>query len=291
VTPSMQLDHHECAVLRQLRLELTETLQNLTTSMEGLERARRLCSTSMDEQVAAMKQLTTWVRGKLESTEEDIRKLETAIGDGFDEPAITEFLAGAVDRDVVEEKIHGLLGVDSVKKLSDLVLGVDGAEDMLGDLGFDESQVQAVLTKLVARQRQHCKHMYDIHAVIVYQGRGQAGHYICFVRQPDGAFICFDDEQVSELADVSQVRRAIADRGTDFFPAVVRTLVYRRRATEAHPTHEAIAESSKDTPGAVCAHQPLHLPGPGIVSPAPKYPSEARAAMWRTMENLALQLT
>jgi hypothetical protein len=76
-------------------------------------------------------------------------------------------------------------------------------------------------------------HIYDAHAVIMYHGKGHAGHYISFIRDVDGTFLCFDDEYVSEVADTAQVREQITSRGSANYPASVRTLVYRRRGAEA----------------------------------------------------------
>merc|ERR1712048_1322288 len=101
-------------------------------------------------------------------------------------------------------------------------------------------QVQGLLDKLGARQRLHCEHVYDVHAIVVYQGKGQAGHYVSFVRQSDGAFLCFDDVVVSELADAEKVREAINARSDDIYPASVRTLIYRRRSGGAASGEEAL---------------------------------------------------
>mmetsp|Transcript_49738 Transcript_49738/g.148528 ORF Transcript_49738/g.148528 Transcript_49738/m.148528 type:complete len:116 (+) Transcript_49738:289-636(+) len=85
--------------------------------------------------------------------------------------------------------------------------------------------------------------MYDVYAMVVYQGTGHAGHYVAYVRQSDGAFLCFDDEHVTEHARASAVRSDIAERGSEAYPASVRMVVYHRRGT--------------------AGGEPVVLPGPG----------------------------
>lgn len=100
-----------------------------------------------------------------------------------------------------------------------------------------------------------------MHAVLVYQGAGQFGHYVCFIRQADGAFLCFDDETVTEHQDAASVKAAIVERGSDLrehevaapipqdsLPASERVVVYRRRGAKAG--------------------EPLELPGPEAPAPA-----------------------
>merc|ERR1712232_94889 len=130
---------------------------------------------------------------------------------------------------VLEEKIKGLLGADTVKKLSALVIGPDGSEDMLADLGLESTCVKAIMEKLRERQSKLQEHMYEVYAIVVYIGQGMVGHYISFIRQPDGAFFCFDDERVSKVPTVAALREKIAPLGSEAVPASLRTLVYRRK--------------------------------------------------------------
>merc|ERR1712232_421362 len=161
-----------------------------------------------------------------------LREVEERLGDGLEEPALTDFLAGIVERQVVEEKVRGVLGVNTLKKLSDVVIGPDGSEDVLVDLGLDKDHVKAIVQKLKERAAKLQEHMYDVHAVVVYIGRGMVGHYISFIRQPDGAFFCFDDESVSRVPTVAALREKIATLGSEAEPASLRTLIYRRRCAE-----------------------------------------------------------
>eukprot|EP00927_Polykrikos_kofoidii_P032458 TRINITY_DN27645_c0_g1_i1.p1 TRINITY_DN27645_c0_g1~~TRINITY_DN27645_c0_g1_i1.p1 ORF type:complete len:1058 (-),score=163.68 TRINITY_DN27645_c0_g1_i1:45-3218(-) len=228
-TPSLHRNRYERARLSQLRNELRDTVSRLSDSTENLSKANWLSGQQLESQARNLNDLLVQLRKSLDSTEKEVGQLGDVIGDGFEEPSVKDFLAGAVDAETVETRIQGMLGANTVKKLSDLCLGVDGAEDILDELGLEHAHVQAVLDRLRERQRQHSEHMYDVHAVIVYQGRGQAGHYVCFIRQPDNTFLCFDDEHVTEYAAVSKVREAIRERSSDdYIPASVRTLVYRR---------------------------------------------------------------
>merc|ERR1712176_770484 len=80
---------------------------------------------------------------------------------------------------------------------------------------------------------------------------GHAGHYISYVRQNDSAFLCFDDESVSEHPCAGAVRADILGRGTEVYPMSVRMVVYSRRSS---------------------ASEPVELPGPLAVTECNKRP-------------------
>lgn len=265
-SPSLQRDRYELAKLRQLRGELNATIQSLSNGCKSLARANILCSQQFETGLLHLHEMLTQLQLRLDETEPQSHRLEDVIGDGFEEPTLTEFLEGVVHADIVEQNIQGLLGVDTVKKLSDMFHGVDGAVDMLLDLGLELEPAQALLAKLSDRHRRHHVHMFDVHAVIMYIGKGLVGHYVAFIRQPDGAFLSFDDERITEHADTGQVRQAIADYGSGANPASVRTLVYHRRSWEdSHPLGDAFVEGGGEARRCSGADEALELPGPRVV--------------------------
>ena len=77
--------------------------------------------------------------------------------------------------------------------MSELSSSIDGLDCSSIDYSEELGQISAHLQHIGA-------HIYDVQAVIVYQGRGQVGHYLAYVRQSDGAFLGFDDEAVVEYA-------------------------------------------------------------------------------------------
>lgn len=228
-TATMHSACYERAALRQSCAELSEALQHLASTEESLISARGWGGMQLDERVEAVRAEEKQVQGALDETKLRLQGLETLTGDGFDDPSLGEFLDGIASAGEVEGLLRKTLGATNVSKLSALLVGVDGSEDMLDDLGLSPEQGKELLERVGARQQRNCLHMYDVHALVIYIGRGEVGHYVSFVRQSDGCFLCFDDEHVSELPDVASVREAIASRGTDEHPASVRTLVYRRR--------------------------------------------------------------
>jgi len=246
-TPSMQRDRYERAKVRQLRSELGEALRHLGSGSESLEKANLSCACQLDPEFRSLAEMLRRLQHRAETTDQRLTELDEQIGDGFDEPPVPEFLRGVVDANVISNVVCGLLGANTVKKLADLVFdGDENGNDTLEQLvqsgalaRTDEARIGA---RLQQRWEEHRTHMYDVYALVVYQGTGHAGHYVVFVRQSDGAFLCFDDEHVSEHPCAGAVRAHIAERGSEAYPASVRMVVYRRR-TEG-------------------PSEPLELPGP-----------------------------
>merc|ERR1711957_276282 len=102
-----------------------------------------------------------------------------------------------------------------------------------------------------------------VHAIILYIGLGQFGHYLAFVRQEDGKFLSFDDEQVREHADSTAVRNEIQAR------ASVRLVVYRRNGSLA----------------------PLELPGPPAATNGAKRNGHAELGGEEKRQKTSLTLT
>jgi len=136
--------------------------------------------------------------------------------------------------------LSGLSSIGGVATLEALALGADGADG--AEDGTEEWRgllqrgvvPQAAAADVLARLRRRrlARLVYDVHAIVVYQGLGQFGHYVAFIRHADGSFLCFDDEQVTELRSAEEVRGEIARRGGQGYPATVRMVAYRRRASE-----------------------------------------------------------
>merc|ERR1711957_632505 len=98
---------------------------------------------------------------------------------------------------------------------------------------------------------------------------GQFGHYLAFVRQEDGKFLSFDDEQVREHADSTAVRNEIQARANMGYPASVRLVVYRRNGSLA----------------------PLELPGPPAATNGAKRNGHAEPGGEEKRQKTSLTLT
>jgi len=233
-SPSLQRDKFERSKAVQQQCELTEALKQLKLVGESVEKANLWSGEQLKADVGTVAELSERLRLQLVASEKRVAELSKAIGDGgVEEPPVEEFLDGAVDANVVESVIRGLLGADTVHKLAELVFdGKEGGSDVLDGLvqggTISREQAQAIVERLSGRRQARSAYRYDVHAVVVYQGTGLFGHYVAYIRQSDGAFLCFDDEQVAEHPGVREVRAAIAARGTEEYPAVVRMVVYRR---------------------------------------------------------------
>jgi len=246
-TPLMQRDRYEHSLALQLRAEFGASLEHLTSTSESLNRANQWCSQQLNNDLSRLSELSKELQSRANALDQEIATLDERIGDGFDEPPVEEFLRGVVSNEVIKTVVCGLLGTDTVKKLADLVFdgdenGNDTLEQLVASGTLARADEASIAERLQQRHRQHREHIYDAHALVVYQGTGHAGHYIVFIRQPSGAFFCFDDEQVTEYPNAGAVRAEIAERGSEAFPASIRMIAYRKRKGEID--------------------QPLELPGP-----------------------------
>eukprot|EP00929_Paragymnodinium_shiwhaense_P071595 TRINITY_DN36380_c0_g1_i1.p1 TRINITY_DN36380_c0_g1~~TRINITY_DN36380_c0_g1_i1.p1 ORF type:complete len:1069 (+),score=201.58 TRINITY_DN36380_c0_g1_i1:185-3391(+) len=231
-THAVQRDRLERNRLQHVRCKLVETATSLSETARRLSDTDSLDNHSMKAEVQQLEAVKGQIESKQASIDGQLRGVEERIGDGLEDPPISDFLKGIVDTAVIDEKVCGLLGVNTVKKLADVVLGPGGSDDVLTGIGLEATQVRSILEKLKARAEKLQEHLYDVYAVVVYMGRGMVGHYVSFIRQADGCFFCFDDEIVTRMADVAALRKAIEALGSESQPASLRTLVYRRRCAD-----------------------------------------------------------
>jgi hypothetical protein len=263
----------ELASAAMAKKELGDALETLRSSSGSLGRARALLAgETLASEEKALSDVADHLGSQLTALEEQTKELKTRMAQQDGTPAeksVAAFLEGIVDESVVTEQFHEFLGVDTLQKLSDLLLGAEGSEDMLLEIGLQDAQVKAIVKRLEERTQQGV--MYDIHALVAYLGTGVVGHYISVVRQSDGAFFLFDDERVTEHATADAVRIALDNYGGGINPAVVRTLLYRRRGAPRASSGEQSRTATVDAP--------LELPGPRVLRAADrKAENEASAA-------------
>jgi len=233
-TPLMQRDRYERSLASQLRHEFCTSLEQLASTRESLSRANQWCGHQLKGDISRLSDLSKELQSRADALDQEITSLDERIGDGFDDPPVKEFLKGVVQDEVIENVVHGLLGANTVKKLADLVFdgdenGNDTLEQLVTSGMLARADEASIAKRLQQRHEQHREHIYDAHALVVYHGTGHVGHYIVFVRQPNGAFFCFDDEQVTEYPNAGAVRADIAERGSEALPASMRMIVYRKR--------------------------------------------------------------
>merc|ERR1711957_1042437 len=136
------------------------------------------------------------LESRMAPLEEQLAELEQKVSSSSIEPPLETFLAG-LDSSVLE-CITGTLWVHSVSKLVALVeAGSEKPGAALEPL-VEAKQLSAaargsILERCQTRQRELKPYRYDVHAIILYIGLGQFGHYLAFVRQEDGKFLSFDD--------------------------------------------------------------------------------------------------
>lgn len=249
----MQRNHYETSQARQQVNSLREALHHITAAANSLDGAASLSGARftpvLQDEASQIHAGKARIQSALSQVEERIQQLEEARGDGFEDPPLLQFLSGAVGETTVNQVVTGLLGVDTVKKLSDLALETGGKEsDTLSQLVQGEAlkpdEAEAILSRLMKRWNDQHAELYEVHAVVCYQGAGLVGHYICFIRQADGGYVCFDDERVTLHGSTALVKEEIAQRGSDAFPASVRMLVYRRIGPHAEEPIQIAAESN-----------------------------------------------
>jgi len=236
---SMQKSCYEQSKALQLQSELRDALEHLVPARRSAAKANAVSCRSLEAEVAKLADVCQHLDAQLEPLAAQIAELERSIGDGFEELDLEDFLVGAVDAAKVKSVIRERLGVDTVKLLADKLYDGGKPSETVAQLVqgtgacLSQAQADAMLAKLKSRWEDHHAHMFDIHGIVLYQGLGQWGHYVAFIRQADGPFLCFDDEQVRELPDAAAVRAEIAERGGEGLPASVRMVVFRRRITPA----------------------------------------------------------
>lgn len=233
---SMERRCYERSKAVQLHGELRETLEHLMPARRSLSKANVVSGRAMEAEVAKLAAMCQQVDSQAKDLATKIAELERAVGDGFEEPSLEDFLAGVVASVGSRASVRERLGVDCIKALADKLFPGGECGAALSDLVsgstacLSQAEADAVAAKLQRRWAEHHAYMFDLHGIVLYQGLGQWGHYVAFIRQAEGPFLCFDDERVFELPDAAAVRAEIAERGGEGLPASVRMVVYRRRA-------------------------------------------------------------
>jgi len=238
---AVQKDSFERSKAAQSQADLQDALEPLHAASGAVSKANtRASGHGLAAHAARLAEVVADLEAQLESqvarlAELDKRLEEAAAAAAGEAPPLEVFLAGAAGAAVVRDVVRGLLGADSVEKLADLAIeaGSDEASNTFDTLVKEGKLSSQDAAGIVARCRtwreERSIHRFDLHALVVYQGMGQFGHYIAFIRQANGAFLCFDDEQVHEHGDANSVRSEIAERASEGCPASVRMVVYRRR--------------------------------------------------------------
>jgi len=245
---TVQRDCFERQKALQFHADLSEALEHLAPAKVCLgkaNRANRCCGKGLSTEVDHVAKVVQELESRLPPLKERIDELDRKVGGAPGCPSLDEFLSG-VDAIVLRDVIRGTLGVDSVAKLLGLVEAGSGESqgavlEPLVEAGqLTAADRDTILERCRSRQKELEPYRFDLHAIIVYIGTGQFGHYLAFIRQESGKFFCFDDEQVREHADAAAVRTEIEARASLGYPASVRMVVYRRKGSVA----------------------PLELPGP-----------------------------
>eukprot|EP00932_Pfiesteria_piscicida_P007081 SRR837773.1707.p1 GENE.SRR837773.1707~~SRR837773.1707.p1 ORF type:complete len:482 (-),score=54.76 SRR837773.1707:65-1510(-) len=257
---SMERRLYQRSKASQLHAELRAALEQLIPGQAHLTKADVVSGRCFGESLGKLSSICRHLETQAQALAAQLAELEQQIGDGFDEAPLDDFLAAIITTASTRATLVQRLGVQTVKDLAKALFGGGARGAALSalttsaDAFLSQAEADALRDALQRRWDDHHTYMFDLHGIILYQGLGQWGHYVAFIRQDSGTFLCFDDEKVYELPDTAAVRADIAERGGEGLPASVRMVVYRRRAPGGAQALPIEVESHASAAGAAVSN-------------------------------------
>lgn len=234
--PELQRRRFERSRALQVRQEVSEALEHLDRARQHVRKAGLLGVDCLSVEGSHLEKAQVQLQARQGHLECVAGELANEAEGAVEDASLECLFSGLLPDGKVAASIRQRFGCENGKDLISKALEKGEPSEALkalvndGPDGLTPGELDAVVSKLRDWQDWQRQQMYDIHSIVLYQGVGEWGHYIAFVRQLDGGYLLFDDEQVRSFPNAAAVRSEIIERGmATGVPAGIRTVMYRQR--------------------------------------------------------------